>query len=114
MRKLVVWVLDVRTRRNAADLSDVPAGRAVIQFMMVGCLLVMTAREMFHPLKRKSVGRSSIVCVATRYGLDGAGNRIPVRVIFCAPSRTAVGPTHPPIKRVPTFFSGSKAAGTWR
>ena len=42
--------------RNAADHSDVRACRTVIQFTRVKCLLVMTAREMFHPSMGKSGG----------------------------------------------------------
>jgi hypothetical protein len=71
MRHLVIWVIEVRARRNVADHSDVHICRAVKQFMSVRWSLVMTVREMFHPSMGKSVGRNSIVSVATRYELDG-------------------------------------------
>lgn len=29
-------------------------------------------------------------------------------------SRNALGPTQPPVKRVPSFFPGSKVSGAWR
>ena len=45
-------------------------------------------------------GRDSSVGIATRYGLDGPENRIPVGARFSAPVQTGPGPTQPPIQWV--------------
>jgi hypothetical protein len=56
MRKLVIWAIEVRARRNAADHSDVRTCRTAIQFMRVKCLLVMTVREKFSPFNGEKWG----------------------------------------------------------
>jgi hypothetical protein len=51
--------------------------------------------------------RDSLVCVATRYGLDDKGVRVRVAVgsrIFSKSSRPAVGSTQPPIQWVRGLF----------
>jgi len=60
------------------------------------------------------VGRDSSVSIATSYGLDGPGIESRWVRIFPHPSRSALGPTQPPIQWVPGLFLGGKAAGTWR
>jgi hypothetical protein len=45
--------------------------------------------------------RSSVVCVATSYGLDGQGFESRYEqenVLFCKKSGPAVGPTQPPVR----------------
>jgi hypothetical protein len=56
---------------------------------------------------------SSVVGIATRYGLDGPGIESRWRRDFPHPSRPALGPTQPPIQWV-LVFSGGRPAGTWR
>jgi hypothetical protein len=59
------------------------------------------------------VGRDSSVGNATRYGLDDPGIESGWGRDFPHPSRPALGPTQPPIKRVPGVFTGGKVAGAW-
>jgi hypothetical protein len=58
------------------------------------------------------MGRNSSVGTATRYGLDGPGDRIPVgTTYFCAPVRTGRG-THPASYTMGTgSFPGIKRPG---
>jgi hypothetical protein len=60
------------------------------------------------------VSRDSSVGVVTRYGLDCAGDRIPVGPKFFAPVQT--GPwAHPASYTMGTvYFPGGKAAVAWR
>ena len=60
------------------------------------------------------LGRDSVVGIATRYGLDGPGIESRCRRGFPHPSGPALGPTQPPILRVPGLFPEGKAAGAWR
>ena len=58
-------------------------------------------------------GRDSSVGIATRYGLDGPGDRIPVGARFSAPVQTGPG-AHPASYTMGTgTFPGVKAAGVW-
>ena len=50
------------------------------------------------------VGRDNSVGIATRYGLDSPGIEFPWGRDFPHPSRPALGPTQPPIQRVPCLF----------
>ena len=59
-------------------------------------------------------GRDSVVGIATRYGLEGWGIESRWGRDFPHSSRQAVGPTQPPIQRVPGLFPGGKAAGASR
>jgi hypothetical protein len=52
------------------------------------------------------VDRSSSVGIATRYGLDGPGIESRWGPDFPHPSRTALGPTQPPIQWVPGLSWG--------
>ena len=53
------------------------------------------------------------VATATCYGLDGLRIESRCRRDFPHRSRPALGPTQPPIQRVPGLFPGGKAAGAW-
>jgi hypothetical protein len=57
--------------------------------------------------------RDSVVGIATRYGLDRSGIESRWGRDFQHPSRPALGPTQPPIQRVPGLFPGDKVAGAW-
>jgi hypothetical protein len=52
------------------------------------------------------VGGHTSVGIAARYGLDGPGIESVCGLDFPHPSRTAVGPTQPPIKWVPGLSRG--------
>jgi hypothetical protein len=53
-----------------------------------------------------SMGRYSVVCIATRYGLDGPRIESLWRRHFPHPSRLALGSTQPPIQWLPGLFRG--------
>ena len=55
-------------------------------------------------------GQSGSVGVATDYGLNGPGSNSGGYEIF-RPSRLVLGPTQPPVKRVPGLSWGYSAAG---
>jgi hypothetical protein len=50
----------------------------------------------------------------TRCGLDGLGIESQWGRHFPRPYRPALGPTQPPVQRVPGLFPRGKAAGAWR
>jgi hypothetical protein len=60
-----------------------------------------------------SVGRKSVVGIATRYGLDGPGIESRWGRDFRHPSRPALGLTQSPIRWVTGIFPGGKAARAW-
>jgi hypothetical protein len=67
-----------------------------------------------HGIRHTWVGRNSVVCIATRYGLDGPEIDVRWGRDLQHRSRPALGPTQPSIQWVPAHFPGDKAAGTWR
>jgi hypothetical protein len=67
----------------------------------------------FQPFTFETVGRDSVVGIATRYGRDGPGIESRWGRDFPHPSRPALGPTQPPIKWVPSLFPGGKVAWAW-
>ena len=57
------------------------------------------------------VGRDSSVGIATCYGLDGSGDRIPMEARFSAPVQTGSGAQPPSYTKLLDLFPGGKAAG---
>ena len=52
------------------------------------------------------VGRHTVACIATVYGLEGPGIEARWGRDFPHPSRPALGPTQPPVKWVLGLFPG--------
>jgi len=61
-----------------------------------------------------SVSRDSSVGTATRYELEGPYIESRWGRDFTNSPRPALEPTQPSLLRVPGFFPGGNAAGTWR
>jgi hypothetical protein len=55
---------------------------------------------------KKKVGRDTVVGIATRYGMDGPGIESRGKRDFSQPSRSALGPSQPPIQWVPGHSRG--------
>jgi len=68
------------------------------------------ANSSFRTPSMSSVGPATSVGTATDYGLDGPGSNPGGDEIFRS-SRPALGPTQPPVKRVPGLSRGQSAAG---
>jgi hypothetical protein len=73
----------------------------------------VTEFAVFFSAPMTFVGRDSSVGIATRYGMDGPGIESRWGRDFPQPSRPALGPTQPPVQRVPGLFRRGKAAGAW-
>jgi hypothetical protein len=65
-------------------------------------------------LQYSSGNRDSSVGIATRYGLDAPGIECRWGRDYQHLSKSALGPTQPPIQLVLDLFLGDKAAGAWR
>jgi hypothetical protein len=76
--------------------------------------LQYTLLLILHPAHTYEGDRESVVCIATRYGLDGPGIEYRWGKDFLHPSRPALGSTQPPVKWIPGLFPGVKAARAWR
>jgi hypothetical protein len=63
-------------------------------------------RSLFKNQYCTDQGRDSVVGMATRYGLDGPGIESQWGRDFPHPSRPALGPTQPPVQRVPGLSRG--------
>ena len=55
-------------------------------------------------------GPGSSVSIATDFGLEGPGSNPGGNEIFC-PSRSALGPTQPPVKWIPSLSQGKVGPG---
>ena len=73
----------------------------------------LVSSEMTHYI-REIVDRDSSVGTAIRYGLHCPRIEFRWGRDFPHPSTRALGPTQPPIQRVPGLFPGGKAAEAWR
>ena len=59
------------------------------------------------------IGRDILVCIATRYELDGLASN-PSGTTFSAPIETGPGPTQSPVEWALGPFPGSTETGAWR
>jgi len=76
----------------------------VLKRLPVYCELYATVKFSQQFFVRSGPG--SVVCIATRYGLDGPEIESRWGRDFPHPSRPAVGPTQPPVQLVPGFSRG--------
>jgi hypothetical protein len=60
------------------------------------------------------VRRDDVVCIATRYGLDGPGIESRWGLDSPHPSSPALRPSQPPIQRKTGPFPGGKVAWAWQ
>ena len=72
-----------------------------------------TFGQNFVEVTEASVGRNSVVGIATYYGLNGPGIESRWGRDFPLPPRPALGLTNPPLWWVPGLFLGGKAVGAW-
>ena len=79
-------------------------------FPLFLCCRLMMVRFRAKP-SGQECGRDSSVGKATRYGLDGPGIECRWWREFPQPSRTALGPTQPPIQWVPGLYQRVKRPG---
>jgi hypothetical protein len=63
---------------------------------------------------KSACGPCSSVGIATRNGLDSPGIESRWGRDFLNPSRPALGPTQPPVQRLPRLFLRGKTTGAWR
>ena len=72
-------------------------------------LLTLRNHSLFDNRLTTNGGPSSVVGIATRYGLDGPGIESRWRRDFPHLSRPALGPTQPPVQWVPGLSRGVKS-----
>ena len=72
--------------------------------------IITNARRVFTQYTRYSIGPVAQLVIATDHGLDGPESNPGVDEIF-RPSRSALGPTQPPVQCVPGLFRGKVRPG---
>ena len=68
-------------------------------------------KAVYYYVRASNGGRDSSVGIATRFGLEGLGIESRLGQDFPHLSRSALGPTQPPVQCVPGLFRGVKRPG---
>ena len=106
---------------NGLKLSTLHTGRISLpppiphppKILGIWCLTYGGAALDYYIIHCMLMGRDRVVGTATLYELEGPVLESQWGRGFSHPSRPVLGPTQSPIKTVPVFFPGGKAAGAW-